>query len=79
MDALKWNYKMHKYDGYKLPKDCKLIANLQDIVSCANCGTKHEYGTMYTSHKIHNCMGFGFPVCQKCYEEELKEVQNDFI
>ena len=77
MKALKWNYKTHKYEDCNLPEGCKLITDLENVIPCANCGTKHEYGTMYTSHKIHNSMGFGFPVCQKCYEEELKEVKND--
>ena len=77
MKALKWNYKTHKYEDYKLPEGCILITDLEKVVSCAECGTKHEYGTMYTSRKIHNCMGFGFPVCLKCYKKELSEVQND--
>lgn len=73
MKANKWNFKKHKYESYDLPEDSALIANMKKVVACAQCGTKHEYGTMYTSRQIHNNMGFGYAVCQKCYEKELKE------
>ena len=73
MEAYKWNFKTHKYKTYNLPIGSVLIADIKDVVSCANCGTKHEYGTMYTSNQIHNDMGFGYAVCQRCYDEEWRE------
>ena len=75
--ALKWDFKRREYVDYVLPDECALMsAYLSDIVSCAECGHKLEYGDSYTSLKIHNSMGFGYPVCSKCYEKELKEREN---
>jgi len=31
------------------------------------------YGDGYTSKTIHNSVGFGYPVCEKCYNKELEE------
>lgn len=73
MKAYKWDFKTRKYIDYELPEGCHLITSLGDVVSCAECGTKHEYATMYTSLKIHTSMGFGYPVCEKCYNKEIEE------
>ena len=74
MKAFKWNFKQHKYFDYDLPEGCRLITpRLEDIVSCVECGYKLQYGDCYASMKIHDENGFGYPVCEKCYDKEVKE------
>lgn len=43
---------------------------MKEIVNCPHCGKELEYGNCYTSLEIHTEMGFGYGVCEKCYEEE---------
>lgn len=77
MKAQKWNFKEHKYFDYELPKNCVLIGrSLESVVVCAECGCKLEYGDCYTSMKIHTEDGFGYPICEKCYDAEVKERMN---
>lgn len=78
--ARKWLPKEHKYlDGYKLPPNCNIIPYfenedpLKKMTACAHCSTAVTYGDAYTSLEIHTYeWGMGYPVCEKCYEEELK-------
>lgn len=56
----------------------KLIAttysnNMNEIVACAACGKALKFGDAYTSRKILSNGGFGFAVCEDCYEKEFKE------
>lgn len=78
MKALKYNFKKHNYDEYELPEGTILFTNdMNKICSCASCGTKIEYGKSYTSLKIHNETGFGYPVCHECYTKELVDKNNN--
>ncbi len=69
----KWNYKKQIYEPYNISDEwnCKLYSeDLNEIVNCPHCGKKIKFGDCYTSLEIHNYIGFGFAVCEKCYEEE---------
>lgn len=68
----KWNYETHEYDPYEIPDEWNvpLITELEEIINCPHCGREVKYGETYTSKEIHNKVGFGYPVCDKCYEEE---------
>lgn len=71
--AGKWNYQTKKYDEYQLPEKALRYSDDMDVeCQCANCGTKMAFGDGYTSLEIHNAIGFGYVVCEKCYEEEFK-------
>lgn len=71
--AGKWNYKNHNYDDYELPGNCKLYSNdMEEVVNCAQCGKEITFGESYTSFEIHNHIGFGYAVCEKCYQQEWK-------
>jgi len=73
MKAQKWNHKKRDYDPYELPEGCYLYhPDLKRKVACAQCGTVKEFGVMYTSKEVHNHMGLGYPVCEKCYQLEVK-------
>jgi len=72
----KWNYKKHIYEPFEVPNDRKirlLSKDLKDKIDCANCGKEVEFGDTYTSMTIHNDVGFGYCVCEECYEDEWKE------
>ena len=69
----KWNYKKHTYEPYEVSDkwNCKLYSEeMEETVNCPHCGKEIRYGDSYTSLEIHNDMGFGFAVCEKCYEKE---------
>lgn len=69
--AQKWDPFKRQYEPYVLPGGATLLANLEAIISCANCGSNVEYGNCYTSRFIHNVYGLGYAVCPKCYGQEL--------
>lgn len=71
----KWNYKTHKYDKYEVPNDWKCTTycdDINEIVNCPECGKKVTFGDCYASLEIHTNVGFGYAVCEKCYEDELE-------
>ena len=45
---------------------------MEEFVNCAECGNRIKYGQCYTSMKIHNNDGLGYPVCYECYLKELR-------
>lgn len=70
MNAKKWIAKDHKYVDYLLPKGCVLLAELEELVPCAQCGNTEIFGQMYTSMEVHTGVGLGYPVCSGCYQLE---------
>ena len=71
--AGRWNYKTHDYDPYILPEGATLMAlEDNDECACAQCGQLMKFGDGYTSFEIHSGMGFGYCVCQDCYDAEWK-------
>lgn len=79
----KWNYKKHKYERYDIPFWWKVTTYEKDFnekINCASCGRKIEYGDSLTSLEIHTNIGFGYCVCEKCYEKEWtrREKDNEF-
>lgn len=74
MLAKKWNFSKDEYEDYELPEEATTYSNdMNKIVSCARCGKKVLFGEAYTSRQIHTPGGFGYAVCEKCYEKEWKE------
>lgn len=73
MMAKKWDYKTKTYEDYELPEDAKILADMDEVIPCAQCKRPHMYGDMYTSRQIHNALGFGYGVCEMCYQEEWKQ------
>lgn len=72
--ALKWDFKKHKYETTEIDDECFTYCDdLNKRVPCTNCGKRLPYGRMYTSLRYHTCVGFGYPVCEACYNEEVAE------
>lgn len=69
----KWNYNIHEYKDYKVPKkwNCLIYSdNMDEVVNCPHCGKELKFGDTYTSLEIHTPFGFGYGVCKNCYEKE---------
>lgn len=71
--ALKWDFKTHKYKPYTLPRGVLLVGLNNQISSCAGCGKPIIFGKSYTSLAIHTKIGIGYPVCKLCYLNEISE------
>jgi NAD-dependent SIR2 family protein deacetylase len=68
----KWNYKTHEYDEYNPKWNLILMRHeMGELVNCAQCGKEIKFGDSYTSKEVHTHVGFGYPVCDKCYEGEV--------
>ena len=83
---MKWDYRSHSYKKILIPSKYNLkifSEDLNEIVNCAQCQKELPFGESYTSLEIHNHVGFGYCVCENCYEEEwkrrMKYKNEDFI
>ena len=71
----KWNTKKRKYEDYMIPNNWKVktySTDMNEKINCASCGKEIKFGNCYTSLEIHTSVGFGFAVCENCYNEEFK-------
>lgn len=68
----KWNYKTKQYDQFDSPAQVTKVysENMDERVDCAQCGKQMTYGDGYTSREVHNTVGYGYPVCEECYNDE---------
>lgn len=69
----RWNYETQEYDPYDVPDEWNVKSysdNMDEIVNCPHCGKKVTFGSCYTSKEIHTPYGFGYAVCEKCYDME---------
>ena len=74
MSAQKYNFSKREYEPYELPDGSTLYEHdLDKKIACAQCGDPMIYGNGYTSRQIHSPHGFGYMVCEKCYNKELAE------
>lgn len=71
----KWNYNTHSYDKVNISDvyNCKTYSNdMNEIVHCPHCGDEIKFGESYTSLEFHTKLGFGYAVCENCYELEME-------
>lgn len=54
------------------PRKTTYSNDMDEIVACAACGKPLKFGDAYTSRKIQSNAGFGFAVCEDCYEKEFE-------
>ena len=73
--ALKWNFKAREYEPQELPDGAtaSALCQMDEEITCAECGKKMLYGDGYTSRKIHTVSGMGYVVCERCYDKEREE------
>lgn len=72
----RWNRLLHRYVDVRIPDDWYISTfekDMNKIVNCVNCGKEIRFGSGYTSQEYHEeSFGFGYTVCEKCSEEEIK-------
>lgn len=71
----KWNFNTREYEPYSVPANwnCKTYSvDMDEIVNCPHCGRQVAFGECYTSRQIHTEHGFGYAVCESCYEDEWR-------
>ena len=69
----RWNYDKQIYEPYDVPDNWNVKSysnDMNEIVNCPHCGKEVTYGSCYTSREIHTPHGFGYGVCEKCYDAE---------
>lgn len=68
----KWDFKTHKYKKVEKPYgNCKTYSNdMDEIVNCISCGKLIKFGETFTSRQWHTNIGFGYGVCELCYQKE---------
>lgn len=72
----KWDFSKHEYLPFEVPDDRNVVLYSSDMgrsIDCTNCGKRMTYGSSYTSQTIHDNTGFGYPVCDDCYQQETKD------
>lgn len=69
----KWDYITKTYEPFDSPavKPALYVEDMEQVVDCANCGKELKFGDTFTSKTIHTHIGFGYGVCESCYEQEL--------
>ena len=69
----KWNYEKHDYEPYEVPNN-KILktysTNMEEVVNCCQCLKEMKFGDGYTSMEVHTNIGFGYCVCEECYNKE---------
>lgn len=76
----RWNYDKQTYEPYEVPDDWNvksLAFDMDEIVNCPHCGQKVTFGSCYTSREIHTQSGFGYAVCESCYNTE-RALENEW-
>lgn len=70
----KWDYTTRCYIQLPVPDDwnCLTISeDMETVINCPHCGKTLKYGDGYTSMEIYSML-FGYIVCEKCYQEEIR-------
>lgn len=76
----RWNYDKQTYEPYEVPDDWNvksLAFDMDEIVNCPHCGQKVTFGSCYASREIHTQSGFGYAVCESCYNAE-RALENEW-
>lgn len=76
MRLRRWNPEAREYRPYDVPDGWRVSCYEEDMgamVDCAECGRRLPYGETYTSLRVHTPGGFGYGVCEECYQREAEE------
>lgn len=73
--AIRWVPARSEYRDWPVPDGASVCADdFSTAVNCAECGCEVVFDESYCSLLIHNELGFGYAVCARCYEDELREM-----
>jgi len=74
-----WHFEARTYIPYDKANKWLVVLGVGEehldgytFTQCAHCGAITEVGSMYTSRMIHTNVGFGYSVCEECYNKERK-------
>ena len=73
----KWNYETRTYEPFEVPDNRQIALYVDDInayIQCANCGRIISSKDSYTSRTIHTAIGFGYAVCEDCFDREAEDI-----
>jgi hypothetical protein len=73
MDVQQWNFLSREYEPVTFPDDrvpVLYVEDLNTVIDCAGCARRVTAGDCFTSLVLHNSTGFGYMVCEQCYERE---------
>lgn len=73
MKINKWNFRLKKYELFEIPNNrniCFSSNNMSQVIQCVNCGKELTVGESNISLQYHTNMGFGYCVCNSCYQDE---------
>lgn len=72
MKVNRWDFEKHKYDIVNINPDWVVTTKgkLDWIVNCVNCGKTLLVENCYTSYQYQNSVGFGYLICEDCYNKE---------
>lgn len=74
MTAYMWDFGRHAYDLVELPEGCSTYRDdFDELVTCPGCGGRLRFADTYTSRRFHDRVGFGYGVCEKCHDQEMKD------
>lgn len=69
--AKRWAFLKQRYETVNIDPECGVYAaDLGVPLRCPSCNKVALYGEMYTSLRYHDAAGFGYMVCEHCYEQE---------
>lgn len=70
----RWSYTDQDYKLVLVPPADYILStdNMEEIITCPNCGKQVTFGQSYTSMEYHTAFGLAYPVCKECYEKEVK-------
>ena len=76
----RWDSLEKQYLPYTVPDDWnpKVMHERGEEIVCVSCGKKVNFDDTYTSLEIQTDAGFGYPVCEECYDKEwLRRKEGD--
>jgi hypothetical protein len=66
-----WIFEQHRYEQVLNEFKLELLMDFDAVTVCANCHKKLVFNDGYASYQWHNDIGFGYPVCEKCFKNEM--------
>ena len=74
MKAYRWDFQRREHDEVDIPYSCSTyVSDFEAEVTCPRCRRPVKFGETYTSRQYFDRVGFGYGVCSRCHDDEMKE------
>ena len=68
-----WDFWKRRYETISIPDDCCTLSDDLDAPArCPSCSRVDRMGDMFPSRRWCTDSGFGYMVCESCYEKEIE-------